>query len=195
MVARCTPSPEATSPSAGTPDPTAHDCTRPLPNTASGDTANIISCARCGPRLRTMPTFAHAAALADNTAAPGYRAEPVTKPTTPREYLPSARDGRRTESATKSPSVISANGTASSTSKPKSTNESVRKHTKPAAPSHTASSHRTSPSHPQEYTAPATNHHQHPHPTAHRRPPPTGAANPSCRTMLNLSNTQLNERR
>lgn len=69
-----------------------------------------------------MPTFAHAAALADNTAAPGYRAEPVTKPTTPREYLPSARDGRRTESATKSPSVISANGTASSTSKPKSTN-------------------------------------------------------------------------
>ena len=46
-----------------------------------------------------MPTFAHAAALADNTAAPGYRAEPVTKPTTPREYLPSARDGRRTESA------------------------------------------------------------------------------------------------
>ena len=71
MVSRCISPSVPSTLASGTPDPTTQDCTCPLPITASGSAASTMFCARSGPRYRTMPVFARAAALAVSTAAPG----------------------------------------------------------------------------------------------------------------------------
>ena len=68
-----------------------------------------------------MPMPDLAAALAPRTAAPGYRVDPVTSPTTPRVYFMSCTDGTRIAEEARSASIISEAGSASSISNPKST--------------------------------------------------------------------------
>ena len=89
--------------------------------TASGSACSTRSCVRCGPMYRTMPMPDFAAAHEPSTAAPGYRVDPVTRPTTPRVYFISRTEGTRIEEDARSASIISAAGSASSISNPKST--------------------------------------------------------------------------
>ena len=78
---------------ASVPDPISHACTRPSTVTVSGRRWSTRS--RAAPRYRTMPRPVRHAASTPSTAAPGYSADPVRIPSTPREYLSSAAVGFR----------------------------------------------------------------------------------------------------